>query len=233
MLPFARLVLTALTLTTLPAMAEALDNVLQPFVAHYQGRANGMAVSDLGVRELKAIGDNRFQLQYRAEAMIYTLEETSVFTVNDDVIQPLSYRSSRGTFFRRRKAALDFDWPKQQGSFDYKGKTGTFKLQHNTQDPLSGSLELARLLTPEKGKIDYLEAEKKGIGTNELIMIDQPEIKTAIGTIKTWHLERIHRDPKRKTEIWLHHQYPTIPVRVHQTDDGDEFQLDITRFELK
>lgn len=227
-----RLALITLTLMASAASAESQPDVLQPFSAHYQGRANGLSVSDLGVRELKALGDNRYQLEYRAEAMIYTLVETSVFQVQDAVIQPLSYRSSRGSFFNRRKATLDFDWDNLKGAYDYKGKTGKFTLQPNTQDPLTGSLELARLLAPETTRIDYLEADKKGIGSNELVLIDQPVIKTLIGDIKTWHLERIHRDNKRKTEVWLHHQYPTIPVKVHQTDDGDEFQLDITRFEL-
>ncbi len=230
---YAQLVLLALMLVTLPVSAEALEKILQPFTAHYQGRANGLAVNDLGVRELKALGNNQFQLQYRAEAMIYSLEETSIFRIEKNVIQPLSYRSNRGSFLHRREASLDFDWTTNKGAFDYKGKSGSFPLQPNTQDPLSGSLELARLLAPEKTRIKYQEAEKKGIGSTELVVIDQPMLKTALGELKTWHLERIHRDPKRKTEVWLHFEFPTVPVKVHQTVDGDEFQLDITRFELK
>lgn len=226
------LVLLSSLLAT-PLLAADLKQVLQPFEAYYKGRANGLTIGNLGVRELKDLGNNRYQLQYRAEAMMYSLEETSVFMVEDDLLKPLQYRSNRGSFFSRRKAALDFDWRKNIGSYDYKGKTGTFPLQANTQDPLSGSIELARLLEPEREHIQYLEAGKKKIDINELILIDQPELQTAIGTIRTWHLQRIHRDPHRKTEIWLHHQYPTIPVRVHQTDEGDEFQLDIIRFDLK
>lgn len=225
--------LAALLLATTPVNAQTLEQVLQPFIAHYKGRANGMSVSDLGVRELKRLEDGRYQLQYRASAMIYSLEETSVFRIADNVILPETYRSSRGTFFNRRKASLDFNWNDNKGAYDYKGRTGSFTLEPNTQDPLSGSLELARLLTPEQAKYEYKEAEKRGIDANQLILIDQPELKTDIGTIKTWHLERIHDDAKRQTEIWLHHEYPAIPVKVQQTDDGDEFRLDITKFELK
>ena len=230
----SRLALAALMVTAaLPASAQTLDDVLRPFVAKYQGRANGMAVSDLGIRELKSLGNGRYQLQYSASAMIYTLNETSEFDVRDGVIRPLSYKSDRGSFFKRRKATLDFDWEKKIGAYFFKEKSGTFALEPNTQDPLTGSLELARLLAPTKEKYIYREAEKRGIDTNELVLIDQPELNTAVGTVKTWHLERLHRDPKRKTEIWLHHQYPAIPLKVHQTDDGDEFQLDIAKFELK
>lgn len=228
-----KITLAALLLLTLPVMAQDLDNVLRPFVAHYQGRANGLAVSDLGTRELKALGDGRYQLQYRASAMIYTLEETSQFEVKNSQLRPLAYTSNRGSFFKRRKASLDFDWNKNVGAYVFKETTGTFPLQPGTQDPLTGSLELARLLAPSKEKYSYLEAEKRGIGTNELVLIDQPELQTAMGTLKTWHLERIHRTNKRKTEIWLHHEYPAIPLKIHQTDDGDEFQLSITSFELK
>lgn len=230
----ALLLLTAPLVTAQPAQqGPTLEQVLKPFVAHYKGRANGMSVSNLGQRELLQLEDGRYQLQYRASAMIYTLEEISEFRIADNTIIPLQYRSNRGSFFKRRKASIDFDWDSNTGSYDYKGSTGTFTLQPNTQDPLSGSLELARLLTPNKTKYQYREAEKRGIGSNELVLIDQPELKTAIGTIKTWHLQRLHKDDKRNTEIWLHHDYPAIPVKVHQIDDGDEFQLDITRLEFK
>lgn len=233
-MPFLPRILLALLLATpLPAAAQSLDQVLRPFTAYYKGRANGMAVSNLGSRELKSLGDGRYQLQYRASAMIYSLEETSVFTVENGVILPQTYRSNRGSFFNRRKASLDFDWSKRQGRYDFKGKTGDFVLESNTQDPLTGGLELARLLTPDRSKYQYLEAEKRGIDSNELVLIGQPDINTAVGTLKSWHLERLHKDPSRKTEIWLHHEYPTIALRVRQTEDGDEFQLDITRFEFQ
>jgi hypothetical protein len=233
MLFLQRILLALLVATTLPAAAQPLDQVLRPFTAHYKGRANGLAVSDLGMRELKPLGDGRYQLQYSASAMIYTLEETSVFKIEDGMIVPQTYRSNRGSFFNRRKASLDFDWSKGQGRYEFKGKRGEFVLEPNTQDPLTGGLELARLLRADQAKYLYREAEKRGISSNELVLIDQPEIETAIGTLKSWHLERLHKDPKRKTEIWLHHEYPAIALRVHQLDDGDEFQLDITKLEQK
>lgn len=215
------------------AMAQSLEQILKPFVAHYKGRANGMSVSNLGQRELVQLEDGRYQLRYHASAMIYSLEESSEFRVADDTLIPLQYRSNRGSFFKRRKASIDFDWHANTGRYDYKGTTGTFPLEPNTQDPLSGSLELARLLAPNKNTYEYREAEKRGIGLNELILVDQPELKTALGTIKTWHLQRRHKDDKRSTEIWLHYDYPAVPVKVHQIDDGDEFQLDITRLEFR
>ena len=233
MLKPMRTLLVALLLPALPAGAAEMDKVLQPFIAHYQGRASGLTVSDLGVRELKSLGDGQYQLQYRADAMIYSLEETSVFRTQDEQIQPLTYNSSRGSFFSKRDVSMDFDWNKMQAKFDYKGRLGKFKLEPNTQDPLSGSLELARILTADKQFIEYRAAEKKGIGTTKMELIDQPELKSEVGNVKTWHLRRVHGNDYRSTEIWLLHDYPTIPVKVIQVEKGDEFQLDLTKFELK
>lgn len=232
--------LLALLLLALPAWSQAAapdaaraDLSLQPFIAHYKGRANGFAVGDLGVRELQALGNGRYRLQYRAEALIYTLEETSEFELANGQIRPTRYRSNRGTFMKRRKTGLDFDWMHMTASFDYKGKTGQFSLQPGAQDPLSGSILLAQLLAPGQTSLSYLEADKKGIDTNRLELIDTPVLETEMGKIATWHLRRLHDNSKRKTEIWLHQQYPAIPVKVHQIDDTDEFQLELVTFELK
>lgn len=209
------------------------NNALQPFTAHYKGRANGFAVGNLGVRELKALGNGRYRLQYRAEALIYTLEETSEFEVTNGQLKPLQYRSNRGTFMKRRKTGLDFDWSHMTASFDYKGETGQFALQPGAQDPLSGSIVLAQLLAPGKSALEYLEADKKGLEANQLELIDEPVLETELGKIPTWHLKRLHHNPKRKTEIWLHRDYPSIPVKVHQIDDTDDFQLELVKFELQ
>ncbi len=229
--------LLMLPLLAIPAqtvLAEAKSaNALQPFTAHYKGRANGFAVNDLGVRELKQLGNGHFQLQYRAEALIYTLEETSEFIVEDGQLKPLLYRSNRGTFMKRRKTSLDFDWSRMLASYDYKGQVGQFNLQNSAQDPLSGSIVLAQLLAPGKNQLEYLEADKKGIEANKLELIDEPVLETELGKIATWHLKRLHDNPKRKTEIWLHKDYPSIPVKVHQIDDTDEFQLELVKFELQ
>ncbi|HVL02704.1 MAG TPA: DUF3108 domain-containing protein [Dongiaceae bacterium] len=229
--------LTALMLAMLAFTATAAEPVsqgaLQPFSAQYKGRANGFAVGDLGKRELQSLGGGRYRLQYTAEALIYSLQEVSEFTLVNGKLQPQLYRSDRGTFMKRRKVNLDFDWNRNLASFDYKGDVGQFNLQVGAQDPLSGSIVLAQLLLAGTPEIEYLEADKKGIEANKLELIDQPVLETDLGKIQTWHLKRIHANPKRKTEIWLHHQYPSIPVKVHQIDDTDEFQLELTKFELK
>ncbi|NPU93822.1 MAG: DUF3108 domain-containing protein [Gammaproteobacteria bacterium] len=235
MLTLSRILIALLLAgVVLTASAETnTKNALQPFTAHYKGRANGFAVGDLGARELKALGGGRYRLQYTAEALIYSLQETSEFTLTDGLLQPQLYRSDRGTFMKRRKVSLDFDWDRNLASFDYKGEAGQFNLQAGAQDPLSGSIVLAQLLLAGKPTIEYLEADKKGIEANQLELIDQPVLETELGKIPTWHLKRLHANPKRKTEIWLHKEYPAIPVKVHQIDDADEFQLELVRFELQ
>src|SRR3990167_6382834 len=236
MLTLSRILSTLLLATlalTAGAETAAKKDALQPFTAHYKGSANGFAVGNLGVRELKALGGDRYSLLYTAEALIYTLQETSEFTLVDGQLQPQLYRSDRGTFMKRRKVSLDFDWSRNLASFDYKGQTGHFNLQPGAQDPLSGSIVLEQLLLAGTPAIEYLEANKKGIDTNKLELIDQPVLETELGKIPTWHLKRLHANPKRKTEIWLHKDYPAIPVKVHQIDDVDEFQLELVKFELQ
>ena len=216
-----------------PAATDTSTVVLKPFVAYYKGSANGFSIGNLGTRELTPLGDNRYRLEYKASALIYSLEETSVFSVVNGEIRPESYRSVRGTVFNRSKDTLDFDWQHMTVSALHKGERRQYKLIPGTQDPLSASMTLALLLSKSSPTLQYPEAGKRDVETDKLVLVDQPDLKTPMGDISTWHLKRIHDNPKRHTEIWIDKQYPAIPVKVHQTDDGDEFLLNLVKIKFK
>lgn len=209
-----------------------VPTTLQPFIAYYKGSANGLSVGNLGERELTSLGNGRYRLQYRAKALIYSLEETSVFDLVDGQARPLTYRSVRGTIFNRRKDSMDFDWNAMTIKTLHKNTRREYALRKGTQDPLSGSIALALLLQQAQPQLEYPEAGKRDIETDKLVLLDEPTLTTEMGEIPTWHLKRIHDDPKRQTEIWIHKQYPAIPVKVHQIDDGDEFLLNLVRIKL-
>ncbi len=213
--------------------ADAETMPFTPFTAEYRGKANGMSVSDLGTRRLKSLGQERYSIEYNAKAMIYSAEETSTFLWEDGIPKPLNYDSNRGTFLKRRESSIRFDWNSGKGQYKHKDKRGEFTLEDGIQDPLSSTLLLALEVQSGKSTIRFREAKGDDQDMREFSLLGTPKLETEAGTFKTYHLERLHDDKKRHTEIWLHHEYPHIPVKVEQTDDGDHFLLELTGFKLQ
>ncbi|MEN8669934.1 MAG: DUF3108 domain-containing protein [Ketobacter sp.] len=227
-LPF----LTLLLMMTGLSRADAETMPFSPFTAHYRGEANGMSVSDLGSRKLISLGQERYRIEYDASAMIYRLEEQSEFLWQAGQPRPLQYDSTRGTFLKKRKNHINFDWQRGRGTYVHKKKQGEFDLVAGMQDPLTSTLLLALEVQSGKGEIQFMEAKDNDQELRKFVLLDKPTISTESGNIKTFHLKRLHDDDKRQTEIWLHHEYPFIPVKVEQNDDGDHFLLELTGFKL-
>jgi hypothetical protein len=202
------------------------------FTASYRGEAYGMSMDELGTRSLKHVGDNRYRIEYKANAMMYSMEETSEFIWQENHIVPLSYHSVRGTFLSKRKAQLLFDWDANIAQYKVKQRSGQFAISSGDQDPITSALTLALKVASEDPSIEVPEAKKDSVELLKFERIDEPELETPIGNIQTIHLKRIHDDPERHTEIWVHRDYPYIPVKLRQNDDGEVFLLELTGLTL-
>jgi hypothetical protein len=221
-----------LLIVTSITRADAETMPFSAFSASYRGEAKGIKVGDLGTRTLTQLGPERFQIQYTAKALMYTLKEISVFDWVNGAPKPISYDSSRGTFLKRRENHIDFDWQNNTASYIHKKNQGTFPLIDGVQDPLTSLLVLAQALQSGKPTISLHEAKNSRHEEKRFALLGTPMLKTKIGNIKTYHLQRLHDDPERHTELWLHYEHPFIPVKVRQTDEGDLFLLELTTFTL-
>jgi len=221
-----------LTVVTGISWADAETMPFSPYTAHYRGEAKGISVKDLGSRKLESMGQERYRIEYDASAMIYSLKEESEFLWQDGQPKPLQYDSSRGTFLKKRENHIKFDWQSGQGRYVHKKKKGTFELAAGMQDPLTSTLLLALEVQSGKSEIKLMEAKDNDQELRTFILLDKPTLNMPSGKIKTYHLKRLHDDKKRQTEIWLHHEYPFIPIKVEQYDDGDHFLLELTSFKL-
>lgn len=226
----ALLHITMLFLVAATAKADMEPIPFSAFTASYRGEANGISVEKLGKRSLTSLGDNQYQIEYNASAMVYSLKETSVFSWHQNVPRPQRYDSSRGTFLKKRENHIRFNWETGKGHYEHKKKEGDFELVAGMQDALTGTLFLALELDAGKSEISFMEAKDNDQEVRKFVLLDTPELDTDVGKIRTFHLKRLHDDEKRQTEIWLHQEYPYIPVKVQQYDDGDKFLLELTDF---
>lgn len=204
----------------------------KPFTAKYRGEAYDMNLDDLGTRTLTSLGDGRYRVEYHAKAMMYSMEESSEFLWQDNRIVPQHYQSEKGTFISKRKSGIHFDWQNGVAHFKYKKREGQFPVQAGDQDPITSAFKLAIDIAAGKQEIELREAKKDNVHPRKFELIDEPELNTPLGKIKTVHLKRVHDSDKRETEIWVHKDYPHIPVRLWQDDEGDVFLLELTGLTL-
>ncbi|MGB3623100.1 MAG: DUF3108 domain-containing protein [Ketobacter sp.] len=214
------------------AAAATVEFPFKLFTASYRGEAYGMSMEKLGTRSLMQVDAQRYRIEYKANAMMYSMEETSDFIWQDNHIIPLAYHSERGTFLSKRKARLLFDWDAGTAEYKVKKRSGEFTISPGDQDPITSTLTLALKIDQKNPLIEVSEAKKDSVEMLEFERIDEPELQTPIGDIKTLHLRRIHDDPERQTEIWVHREYPYIPVKLRQNDDGEVFLLELTDLKL-
>lgn len=206
---------------------------IQPFTASYRGEAYGMTLEDLGTRSLKVTGDNRYRMEYHAKALMYYMDETSDFIWKDNRIVPLAYNSSRGTFLSKRKAQLLFDWDNLIANYKVRDRKGQFTISPGDQDPITSALVVALEVNNKAEPISVSEAKKDSVRLRKFERIDEPALETPLGKINTIHLQLVDDDPERQTEIWVHEEYPFIPVKLRQNDEGDVFVLELIGLKLE
>ena len=86
-----RALLFALTLFSLPALAEDL----QPFSASYTADWKQLPVSGSAERSLKHEEDGRWTLNFEASMLVAGLTEESTFRVDNETLMPLIARTEQ------------------------------------------------------------------------------------------------------------------------------------------
>lgn len=230
----SRLSLALAALLVLPAFAEepiAKTSAPTPFVAQYKATYNGSEFEDVVSRKLERLPDGTYRHSYSADHLLYFLHEESLLELKGCNAQPLRYVSKRGNVFRKREKTIDFDWKRGIARYNDEGVTGEFKLVPDTVDPMSVFLRIACQITPELQVLTFPEADDDEIELRDYRTLGTESIDTPTGKIDTVRIERVHKNKKRQTYIWLMSSNPVVVVRVRQQDtDGSIYSLDLTQW---
>lgn len=213
------------------AAAVAKTSTPTPFEAQYTATYNGSEFENLVTRKLERLPDGTYKHSYTGDHLLYFLHEESIVDMKGCTTQPLRYVSKRGNFFRKREKTVDFDWKQQTARFNDEGTKGQFKLEPETVDPMSVYLRIACQVTSELGTLTFPETDDNHIEQREYRLLGKETLDTASGKIETVRIERVHKNKKRQTYIWLMASNPVVVVRVRQTDtDGSVYSLDLTQW---
>ncbi len=150
--------------------------------------------------------------------------EHSIFTLNQNTIQPLNYRYDRTGGKRTRMTKLDFDWPTKSITNAVDGTKWHTEITPGTQDKLSYQLQLMLDLQAGLTTFSYPVADDGILKEYRFTLLGEETIKTSIGEIETIKLKRERAaDSKRKLTIWLAKSLHYLPVRIKQGKSAKKF----------
>ncbi|HET8731004.1 MAG TPA: DUF3108 domain-containing protein [Moraxellaceae bacterium] len=222
-----RLVTLGLLLLLGSSLAQALE--LKPFVATYQFNLDDK-LKGTATRTLERRGPKLWNYTFAASAPFASASETSDFTFDGRVVQPMGYQQVRNIVFSKKRAAIAFDWRDHKGTGTRDDKpTVTYPLVPGTLDEINMEIQIRRDLV-ELGKLagPYTLATPKDAAPLEFVVEGTEVITTPYGKLTTLRVSRKHTGNKRHTTFWLAREFDYLPARVVQNDGGMVYSLELS-----
>ena len=226
-----RALLLSLALLSLPAAAFEL----QPFTASYTADWKQLPISGSAERNLKALDNGRWELEFEASMLVAGLTEVSVFTLEKGTFLPLSYHFSRSGIGKSKEINLDFDWQQKQVMGTHRDESVHLPLNRGLLDKSTYQLALQQDVADGMTSLTYQVVDGDEVETYDFRVLGEERVRTKAGLIDAIKIERV-RDPtksSRKTILWLAKDWNFLLVRLHQVEkDGKEYQIMLKQGEV-
>lgn len=225
-----RLLLSAVLLLSHTAMAA--DCALTPYTIDYQSKYKfGWFSFDIEARrELSRQEDDRWKLDFNAEASMAKLREMSVFKCSDNQITPMDYLYRAGGLIDEDDRTLVFLETSQTIRDQEKDKAYTDDWEPGIQDNLTYIQQASIVLSQGLQEFTFPVFEKKKTKPFRFRVVGEESIKVPAGTFQAIKVRQIRDDKDREIYAWFAKQ-PGFPlIRLKDKDNGKEkYRIEATR----
>ncbi|MGC4027501.1 MAG: DUF3108 domain-containing protein [Steroidobacteraceae bacterium] len=198
---------------------------LRPFTASYNVSWHGMSAGNSQL-QLEQLGDGtwRYSSRNRARgifriALPSELSQRSLFTLQDDQVQPLRFEADDGSDSSSKgDADLRFDWNRGRVTGRSGGKDVDLPLTPGLQDAMSIQVSLMHALlrggTPQRFSMLDGDRVKEYVYTRE----GSETLATALGSHETVIFRSARPDSTSGTWFWCAPDLGYLPVKVERRD---------------
>lgn len=215
--------------TAQPATANTDETrALSPYRATYDTSALGMHLT-LN-RELKTNGEGQYTLTNGGKILVAGFHEVAVFHVDGSEVIPKSY-VYQGTGLINRRREVHFTPGADTLRSLYKGEWYELPYTDGTLDRMSQQEHLRLILMNDPRPRDDLSirvADGRKVKDYEIRYVGEEVIETPLGPVKTLHLERLHDDPERESDVWVAPAWDYLIVKTLHVEDGNEVEMMLT-----
>lgn len=218
-----------------PASDRSLHGQVPVFRAHYDVRINGVRVARAEF-SLSQSGDQAYLYKQDSHATGLAswfkrekIEESSLWKLTDNGIQPVLYRYSRKGGSDDREVELVFDWDKNVVENRVAGQPWSMAVPDGTLDKLV--MQIAMLMDLRNGKrhFRYPIADGGRLKHFEFRAVEEEVIELPDGRHNTIKLERLD-DDRDKTWIWAAPDLQYLPVRfLKKKKSGLKYEIRLRR----
>jgi hypothetical protein len=208
----------AACLCLLAAFAAAAIAAPRTVKVSYNGFMNGMPIGTITEQFESDGGTYRIVSDTRPTGLAALIQRqplrfTSAGQVARDGLKPSQFEARR-TAGEQPQVSAEFDWPHKQLTLKHNGKTESFALPPGTQDRLSVMYQFMYLPLERIRQLEFPMTNGRKLDRYRYRAIDDVEIDTGLGRLKTMHLVK-QRDPgDTVNEVWLSPQHQNLPVKL-------------------
>ncbi|MEM1111348.1 MAG: DUF3108 domain-containing protein [Pseudomonadota bacterium] len=214
--------------TTVETKAQEAVEIL-PYTAEYEFEMAGLTIKVK--RELKQRQDGEWVLTFAGKKLVASIQETAVFSVHGEAIQPRSfvYQLNAGLVKRRRE--VHFDGSDVIRSL-YKDKWYELPYTEGTLDRMTQQEQLRFSLIADptpKEDVNVRIADGKRIKEYILRYAGEELVKTPLGEVNTLRFTRVHDDDEeRSSDFWVAPDWDYLMVKTLHVEDGSANEAVIT-----
>lgn len=219
-------------LLTLGLNVHSAAELPMPFNAVYKAEYGSLTIT--ATRSLQRLSDNSMELRFAAKSWLARIEEVSQFQWNTEgQLVPKRYHYQRSGLGRDRQALLNFDWQNQKVVNNVQNKPWSMDLPQAALDKLSYQLQLRHDLINDKQNMSYKIADGGRLKTYDFKVLGEETLSTPLGQLNAVKVERIRKNAKRTTHLWLAKDWNHLVVRIRQTEkNGKHYEINIASAEL-
>lgn len=201
------------------------EPALLPYRLLYKASYNGLPIT--AVYSLEHTSDDRYILSSSAKNWLGKIEETGVFTLDQDGrILNQRYQYERRILGSKKMESLTFDH--QQGKAFYKApkKERTFNFTLPIHSRFSYQLQLRRDLINGAEILSYPVLTRGKKKEYRFQVVGEEVLETSLGPVNTVRVARLRDNDERETVLWLAKDWHYILVQLWQREeDGEDYQI--------
>jgi len=216
--PITWIAATALTLTSLPALA------LTPFKAEYQASYMGMQAN--GSMTLASEGSGKWRYSLQVKNQLADLRQSTVFEEAGNRLRPLTSEDTSVLLVKRRNVQATYNWTSNQATWtgDVKPeRRGPVALRAGDMDALLINLAIARDVAANR-PLNYRMVDEGRIKQMTYRVVGKEQVTVNGRNYEATKVSRV--DGNKELLAWIVPEFP-VPTRLLQRESGKD-ALDLT-----
>jgi hypothetical protein len=203
---------------------------LAPFTAIYKAKWSKFGFSVKTVRTLARQESGNYLFELKASHILQKIDESSTFKAQQCNLQPLEYHLQKKGIGKSRDILTVFDWSKKSAHYQTLETAGDTPLENGLIDKGDLQILLQCLVKNKNSDINVAMLDRDHVIRHHYRVSGEELIDNkALGKVNTVVIKRVSdKIDERDITIWFAKDYDYALVRMEQTEDGENYVLELT-----